>query len=528
MAEFIDFEASQVDENDVIMVSDDEEVVDEENEVCDNFIDDSAALDEVDASFYRAADNVEREQQSNELQNVGNVDEILAEELEQSFQDMQDMDIQNLCDTDEEIEPEVNFSSADKRLKGFKETFFPLDKIELSFKEAILYAIRYHETKKVDSVENLNNSDIASMISDDLRIELDLRKFNNECMKLTEILMQHNYFLRVFELRNKFREVRLKTNTEKKLLRELSSCIKIKFDGFEIVSVQCRRELRRKFTPIDVIYKPVLKKTDPIQCFVTTDIAKSYYSVTSSHGELTRTGFAYNCYYCHKFFVRQDRFKKHIERCSGVPGIVYNFQTQNLITFEDNLKNKGDLPMTFYFDLETTAPTDNCYDPEQKEMFVVSYVIIVAFHPELKMKKIVCERSYGHNLKKLNTIDYLSEDQIKFCQPTTIKQLRDAAHLVSLRKCKKAMSQMLTIEMFLLKETLGAWFAKKIKSNNLSIAPLDKINYEQKNPVDWSQHKCVLCNFKLDIMPTNVRTLDSEMTYGDFYIRQEHKFLRNI
>ena len=120
MAEFIDFEASQVDENDVVMVSDDEEVVDEENEVCDNFIDDSAALDEVDASFYRAADNVEREQQSNELQNVGNVDEILAEELEQSFQDMQDMDIQNLCDTDEEIEPEVNFSSTDKRLKGFK------------------------------------------------------------------------------------------------------------------------------------------------------------------------------------------------------------------------------------------------------------------------------------------------------------------------------------------------------------------------------------------------------------------------
>ena len=183
--------------------------------------------------------------------------------------------------------------------------------------------------------------------------------------------------------------------------------------------------------------------------------------------------------------------------------------------------------MTFYFDLETTAPTDNCYDPEQKEMIVVSYVIIVAFHPDLKMKKIICERSYGHSLEKLNTIDYLSEDQIKFCQATTLKQLRDVAHLVSLRKSKKAMAQMLTIEMFLLKETLGAWFNKKIKSNNLSIKPLDKIQYEQKNQVDWSQDKCVLCNFKLDIM-TNVRTPDSEMTCRDFYIRQEHKFLRNI
>ena len=43
--------------------------------------------------------------------------------------------------------------------------------------------------------------------------------------------------------------------------------------------------------------------------------------------------------------------------------------------------------MTFYFDLDRTAPMDTCYDPEQKEMFVVSYVIIVVFHPTLNMKK---------------------------------------------------------------------------------------------------------------------------------------------
>ena len=329
----------------------------------------------------------------------------------------------------------------------------------------------------------------------------------------------------VFELRSKFREVRLKTVTEKKLIRELSSCIKIKFDGFEIVSVQCQRKLRKKFTPIDVIYKPVLRKNDQIHCFVSSDISKYYYSVSSNNNnkEIARTGYAYNCYYCQKFFVRQDRFKKHVENCSGIPGIVYNFHTQNLITFEDNLKNKGDLPMTFYFDLETTPPTDSFYDPEQKEMFVVSHVIIVAFHPDLKMKKIICERSYGHSLKQLNTIDYFSKDQIKFCETSTLKQLKDVAHLVSLRKCKKLMGQMLSIEMFLLEETLGAWFNKKIKSNNLSIKSLDKTNYEQNHPVDWSQQKCILCNYKLDIMPTSVQTPDLEMTYGDFYIMQEIK-----
>ena len=29
-------------------------------------------------------------------------------------------------------------------------------------------------------------------------------------------------------------------------------------------------------------------------------------------------------------------------------------------------------------------------------------------------------------------------------------------------------------------------------------------------------------------MPAKLSTLDNEMTYGDFYIRVEHKFLRNI
>ena len=78
-------------------------------------------------------------------------------------------------------------------------------------------------------------------------------------------------------------------------------------------------------------------------------------------------GFAFECYYCGKFFARADKQKRHIESCSGVPGIIYNFNNKNLITFEDNFKSKGDMSMAMYFDFETTAPTDNCFDPEQKK-----------------------------------------------------------------------------------------------------------------------------------------------------------------
>ena len=61
-----------------------------------------------------------------------------------------------------------------------------------------------------------------------------------------------------------------------------------------------------------------------------------------------------------------------MENCSGVPGVIYNFNTQTLISFEDNFHTKGNLPFVIYFDFETRAPTDNCFDPQQKTMFVVS------------------------------------------------------------------------------------------------------------------------------------------------------------
>ena len=77
MAEFINFEAQEVDEeNEIVMVSDDEQVENGENEVSD-FIDNSE-VDNNGPLLYWTIEN-------NGLQNVGNADEILQEELEQSY-----------------------------------------------------------------------------------------------------------------------------------------------------------------------------------------------------------------------------------------------------------------------------------------------------------------------------------------------------------------------------------------------------------------------------------------------------------
>ena len=88
------------------------------------------------------------------------------------------------------------------------------------------------------------------------------------------------------------------------------------------------------------------------------------------------------------------------------PGInsAENFNTKNLISFQDNFNAKDDFPFVLYFDFETTVPTDNCFDPEQKKMYVVSYVSIVAFHPVLKLNIIIIQRSYAHSLEQLTSL----------------------------------------------------------------------------------------------------------------------------
>ena len=205
------------------------------------------------------------------------------------------------------------------------------------------------------------------------------------------------------------------------------------------------------------------------------------------------------------------------------------FQHSKLLTFEENLKYKGDLLMTIYFDFETTAPSDTYYDPEQKEMFVVSYITIIAFHQKLiGLNRVICERSLGYSYQKLNIIDYFTDDQICHVDVNVVKQLKDAACRVASKKCKKALGQMFSIELYLIKQTLATWFNKKFKSQNLQLNALAKTSYEKLHPIDWSNQKCCLCNFKLDVAPTSFDTSNGKMTYGDFYIRYEHKFLRNI
>ena len=237
----------------------------------------------------------------------------------------------------------------------------------------------------------------------------------------------------------------------------------------------------------------------------------------------------YECYYCNKFFRRKSKAENHLKVCSGKPGIVYNFCSQTLTSFEDNFKSKGDVPFTIYFDFETTSPTDaDWLNPEDKKMFVVSYVIVVAFHTYFNFEKILVQRNVSHPKKELISINYLTREQFALKTPEIIKQLYDQAIIVSKRTCKNALGVMFGIELSFIKRTLLNWFNKKVSAPYKKLDQAQIKEYEQENPIRWDKkQKCVICKMPLNSIFSSAETPDSEMYYGDYIVRYEYKFLKN-
>ena len=54
------------------------------------------------------------------------------------------------------------------------------------------------------------------------------------------------------------------------------------------------------------------------------------------------------------------------------------------------------------------------------------------------------------------------------------------------------------------------------------------MRFEREDSINWKENKCVICKFPLKLETTNFLSPDNEMTFGDFIIRFEHKFLGNI
>ena len=161
-------------------------------------------------------------------------------------------------------------------------------------------------------------------------------------------------------------------------------------------------------------------------------------------------------------------------------------------------------------------------------MFVVSYVIVFAFYPKLNLDCVIFQRSFGHSLKKLTTIDYLNNDHMECIEVKLVRQLKDCTICVSQKLCKNKGAQMFTVELRFVADYFLTWFNKKFRSQHLEIDFGRKIAHKAKNPINWYKDKCYICNFLMQINAKGLHVANLEMSYTDFYIRFEHKFLRNL
>ena len=284
------------------------------------------------------------------------------------------------------------------------------------------------ELKK--EIENDKLFDALSSVKEKLRLDLDIQNFDNQCFSVNALLNKNGLFLKVYELKENFRYLIKQAREKNKVLRELSSCVIEKCNSFSVVRVEFGKKLRQSFHSIVIIYKPVKRCDEIINCFFSEKLNLAF-RTSFSEGAKIKYITAWQCYFCSKYFGMKDRSDQHFENCSGRHGYVYNFNTENMLTFEENLKYKGDIPLIAYVDFETTAPKNDCINPENRAMFAVSYVMNFALHPELDINRVIIEHSFGHSREKLTSLNYLMREQLKVKDRATLLQLRDCTLAVA-------------------------------------------------------------------------------------------------
>ena len=180
---------------------------------------------------------------------------------------------------------------------------------------------------------------------------------------------------------------------------------------------------------------------------------------------------------------------------------------QSVVTVEDNIKYKGDLPFCVYADFETTAPTGDYLNPENNSMFAVSYALVFAWHPKLKLDRQMIVREYNHSLEELADVSYLTSEQLAMRNLKTSDQLKDCVMKVYSKKHKNAIAEMLNIELKFACDILLQWYNYKFKAERISLSIWD---------------------FPLDVTPKGINFEGTEMSYLDLLIKREYSFLKNI
>ena len=232
----------------------------------------------------------------------------MSEIQQEALQDIEQFDeISNLNDdSKDEMEIDV-FKESKIDIEKFHNTLFPKEiENQNQFCQVILYAIKF----AIDGTKNICNQEEFEKVIDKnlinqinqpekLKFIIELQNFFNMCYEINIILTKFGYFSRVSELKSKFRHLATKEKNQQRIIRQLSSCLTEKFNGFTVISIDYQKKQRRNFKAIDIIYKPRKHVQIEPLCFFSNDISKAYSSFYPKFKN--RAHKVYQCYYCNHF-----------------------------------------------------------------------------------------------------------------------------------------------------------------------------------------------------------------------------------
>ena len=68
----------------------------------------------------------------------------------------------------------------------------------------------------------------------------------------------------------------MKDPKKQNIVRQISSCLTKKYNGFQVISIEFPRKERKNFKPIDIIYKPTKNPEISPLCYFTEVISEAY------------------------------------------------------------------------------------------------------------------------------------------------------------------------------------------------------------------------------------------------------------
>ena len=282
MAEFINFEAEIDAESDI---SEDDEIIDD-NASNKSIINDSEINESRD--FYRQFANVEND-----------LEQVLADARNEALQDIEQFDeISNLND-EYECEMEVDdFKGSQGCLEKFQKMLFSKNEDNIEGQDQLCHVILLALKFKINGSKNTCASDeLEKIVGKDLFEEInqpekfkfiiDQHYFFIMCYHIAMILAKFGYFLPIYELKKKYRYLFMKKLDQQKMVKQLSSCLIEKYNGFRVIRIEHEKKKRKNFEPLDIIYKPTKHlEIEPLFYF-TTDISFAYSAYYSHASKMT-------------------------------------------------------------------------------------------------------------------------------------------------------------------------------------------------------------------------------------------------